>query len=81
MDKLRAQISDIGYDVKLDKAAIDYLAEEGYHEEYGARPLARVLQKVVGNLISDHILMDAVSPDSVINVSYSKDKKEMFVKV
>tara|TARA_R110000868_G_scaffold203969_4_gene451938 strand:- start:14080 stop:16557 length:2478 start_codon:yes stop_codon:yes gene_type:complete len=81
LDKLRAQISDIGYDVKLDKAAIDYLAEEGYHEEYGARPLARVLQKVVGNLISDHILMDAVSPDSVINVSYSKDKKEMFVKV
>jgi len=78
--KLKAQIADAGYEIKLDKAAIDYLAEEGYHEEYGARPLARVLQKVVGNLIADQILLDTVSSDAVINVSYNKKKDEMFVK-
>jgi len=78
--KLKDIISKAGYEIKLDKAAIDFLAKEGYHEEYGARPLGRALQHYVGNLIADEVLKGNVTEDSVVNVSYSKKDKKMFVK-
>ena len=34
----------IGIDLSLTEQAYDYLAEKGYHQAYGARPLRRVIQ-------------------------------------
>ncbi|WGD34767.1 ATP-dependent chaperone ClpB [Olleya sp. YS] len=46
--------------------AIEYLAEKGYHPEYGARPVKRVIQKEVLNQLSKEILSGKVSTDSII---------------
>ncbi|WP_044398598.1 ATP-dependent chaperone ClpB [Lacinutrix sp. Hel_I_90] len=46
--------------------AINYLAEKGYHPEYGARPVKRVIQKEVLNQLSKEILSGKVSTDSII---------------
>jgi ATP-dependent Clp protease ATP-binding subunit ClpB len=46
--------------------AVSYLAEKGYHPEYGARPVKRVIQKEVLNQLSKEILAGKVTTDSII---------------
>ena len=46
--------------------AVDYLSEKGFHPEYGARPVKRVIQKEVLNALSKEILSGKVTTDSII---------------
>ena len=46
--------------------SIAHLAEKGYHPEYGARPVKRVIQKDVLNELSKQILGGKVTADSII---------------
>ena len=46
---------------------MDWLAEQGFNPEFGARPLKRVIQKKVLNKISDELLtIDAQAIDKLI---------------
>lgn len=80
IDKLKERLSDMGYDIKLDKSAMEFIAKEGYHEEYGARPLGRAIQVHIGNLIADEILMGNIQEGSQIKISYDKKENKVFVK-
>ena len=55
-------------DITLDATpeAIVYLARKGYQPEYGARPVKRVIQKEVLNMLSKDILSGKVTTDSII---------------
>ena len=46
--------------------AISYLAEKGYDPQFGARPVKRVIQKVVLNELSKEILAGKISAESII---------------
>jgi ATP-dependent Clp protease ATP-binding subunit ClpB len=48
------------------KEAIEYLSIKGYEPEYGARPVKRVIQKEVLNVLSKEILSGKITTDSVI---------------
>lgn len=80
IDKLKDRLSDMGYDIKLDKSAMEFIAKEGYHEEYGARPLGRAIQVHIGNLIADEILMGNIQEGSQIKISHDKKENKVFVK-
>ncbi len=54
--------------------AIKHLAEKGYHPEYGARPVKRVIQKEVLNELSKEILAGKVTTDSIILLDAFDDK-------
>ncbi|HLV15532.1 MAG TPA: ATP-dependent chaperone ClpB [Xanthomarina sp.] len=54
--------------------AISYLADKGYHPEYGARPVKRVIQKEVLNELSKEILAGKVTTDSIILLDAFDDK-------
>jgi ATP-dependent Clp protease ATP-binding subunit ClpC len=43
-------------ELQVSEAAREALAEEGYSEEYGARPLRRVIQNRIEDALSDAIL-------------------------
>ncbi|GAA4282263.1 ATP-dependent chaperone ClpB [Gaetbulibacter aestuarii] len=43
-----------------------YLADKGYHPEYGARPVKRVIQKEVLNALSKEILSGKITTESII---------------
>jgi len=57
--------------------AISYLAEKGYQPEFGARPVKRVIQKEVLNLLSKEILAGKITIDSIILLD-AFDKKLVF---
>ncbi len=80
IDKLKNNLTDLGYEINLDASAINFLVKEGYHEEYGARPLARTIQVHIGNLIADEILQGNIKEGAKIKISYDKKTNKVFVK-
>jgi ATP-dependent Clp protease ATP-binding subunit ClpB len=54
------------------KELLKYLAEEGYDPGFGARPLKRLIQQEVMNLLSDAILNGEINNDSTIELTYNK---------
>jgi ATP-dependent Clp protease ATP-binding subunit ClpB len=55
-------------DIQFSKHVLDWLAEEGFHPEFGARPLKRVIQRRVLNRLSDALLLDEIKPNQGIVV-------------
>jgi len=56
VDKVRQRIQESEMDLLLTASGRDWLATHGYDEEYGARPLKRLIQQEVETPISDAIL-------------------------
>jgi ATP-dependent Clp protease ATP-binding subunit ClpA len=56
IDRVRKNLSDKGMDIRPTDAARDLLAAEGYDPAYGARPLRRVIQRLVETPIARGIL-------------------------
>lgn len=62
LDKLRARLVEYNIELEVTQTAKDLLAEEGYSEEYGARPLRRVIQHRIEDALSDAILASEFAP-------------------
>ncbi|GAB4583619.1 ATP-dependent Clp protease ATP-binding subunit [Nocardia sp. IFM 10818] len=62
--RLRAQ--DIELDVS--EQAMDWLADNGYQPEFGARPLRRTVQKQLDNNLSKKILDGALAPGDTVRI-------------
>ena len=56
LDKLREVVLRNGINLQFSDYAIDYLAENGFDPQYGARPLKRLIQKEIVNHLSKKIL-------------------------
>ncbi|HUS01952.1 MAG TPA: ATP-dependent chaperone ClpB [Chitinophagaceae bacterium] len=56
LEGLREKISENGIDLQFSEYALDYLAENGYDPQYGARPLKRLIQKEIINQLSKKLL-------------------------
>jgi ATP-dependent Clp protease ATP-binding subunit ClpC len=74
LDKLKARIKEIGFDIKINKSAIEYVAKQGYDEAYGARPLNRAIQRYIEDPVTDEILNGKYNEGDTIKINY--DKKE-----
>jgi ATP-dependent Clp protease ATP-binding subunit ClpC len=81
MKDVAANLLELGYKVELDKKAKDYIAEQGFEPEYGARPLARAIQRYVEDPISEEVILGNIQEGDTIKVSYNKTKDEIVVKV
>ena len=56
LDNLKQLVAKNGLDLRFSEYAVDYLAENGYDPQFGARPLKRLIQKEVINQLSKRIL-------------------------
>ncbi|MGN6569503.1 MAG: ATP-dependent chaperone ClpB [Flavipsychrobacter sp.] len=53
---LQKQLAEQGIDLQFTDYALDYLVQRGFDPQYGARPLKRVIQKDIINLLSKKII-------------------------
>lgn len=53
---LQKQVAESGIHLDFTDYALDYLAENGFDPQFGARPLKRLIQKEIVNLLSRKIL-------------------------
>ena len=80
LEKLEKRVSEMGYTLKINEEAVDFLANHGYDEEYGARPLARAIQHYVEDTVADEILNDNIKEGEIINIIYDKATDSLVVK-
>ena len=66
---LREKLSENGVALEFTKEFEDYMSTKGYEPAYGARPIKRLMQKELVNLLAKAILDGHVHRDSVIKVS------------
>lgn len=72
IEKLKGRIEEMHYGLNVTEDAIDFLAEQGYSEEYGARPLNRAIQHYIEDSVADEILNDKIKEGEIINIDYVK---------
>jgi ATP-dependent Clp protease ATP-binding subunit ClpB len=56
LDNLSRMLARNGIDLRFSEYAVDYLAENGFDPQFGARPLKRLIQKEIVNPLSKKIL-------------------------
>ena len=71
MEDLRRKLSDSNVSIRFTPAFEDYMVEAGYDPAYGARPLKRVLQRDLVNLLAKAILDGTIHRESAIEVDAS----------
>ncbi len=70
LGKLFARILSLGYTVELSDKAKDFLAEKGYDQQFGARPLNRAIQKYLEDPIAEEILKGEITEGGIIQADY-----------
>jgi ATP-dependent Clp protease ATP-binding subunit ClpC len=75
------RISDLGFSIELNKASKEFLGEKGFDKDFGARPLARALQKYLEDPLAEEILKSNLSEGDLIKVSHKKGTEELILKV
>ena len=67
----------LGDEVRLTPAAVDFLVEKGYDQNYGARPLKRSIQRYIEDPLSEKILLGEFGRGEEIEVDVSEDKERL----
>ncbi len=65
---LRKRLAVIGASLKVSQPAMDLIIEKGYDNDYGARPLKRVIQRYIEDKLSEAILRGEFKDGSTITV-------------
>ena len=73
MRRLDKLLAGRGLSLELSQAARGYLAEKGYDAAFGARPLKRVIQRDVQDVLAEEILQGKIGDDCVIHVDMKND--------
>ncbi|SNS51676.1 ATP-dependent Clp protease ATP-binding subunit ClpC [Belliella buryatensis] len=81
LNKLFSRITDLGYNIELTPKAKDFLAEKGYDQQYGARPLNRAIQKYLEDALAEEILKGELSEGDIILADYSGEGEELTIQV
>ncbi|MBK9228974.1 MAG: ATP-dependent Clp protease ATP-binding subunit [Ignavibacteria bacterium] len=75
--KLLSRIQLQGVKVDLSKSALEFLAEKGYDENFGARPLRRAIQKYLEDPLSEEILKGGIKDGTKVKVKHKKGTDEL----
>lgn len=81
LNKLFHRITDLGYNIKLTDEAKDFIAEKGYDEKFGARPLKRAIQKYLEDPLAEEIINSSIKPGDTLMVSFDKETQNITMKV
>ncbi len=81
LEKLFNRIDDLGYNLKLTKSAKNFVVEKGYDIKFGARPLARAIQKYIEDPLAEEIINSKIEQGDVIKLDHKKDDEELSIKV
>lgn len=74
--QLEAQLSERQVNIELSEEAANWLAERGYDQQMGARPLARIIQEYVKKPLADEVLFGRLAKGGTVRVLYQKSESE-----
>ena len=65
--------ASMGISMDLNKAALEEVSKQGFDPAFGARPLRRVIQTKIEDLVAEAILAGTVKSGDIIKVEFSKN--------
>lgn len=78
IESLRRRLAEMDIDLRVDDAARDFIAEQGYDPQFGARPLRRAIQRFIEDPVSEAVLGGQLTAGTVvIKLSESGDSTEV----
>ena len=72
--QLEAQLLDRNVQIELTRAAAEWLAEKGYDDRMGARPLGRVIQEQIKKPLAEHLLFGELAKGGLVKVGIKEGK-------
>ena len=81
LDKLFNRINSLGFKIELTKKAKVFVAEKGYDEKYGARPLNRAIQKHIEDPLAEEIIQKKVREGDSIKIDMDPKTNEIIVDI
>jgi ATP-dependent Clp protease ATP-binding subunit ClpB len=76
---IQRRLEESGIKIESSNQVLDYLGEMGYDPQYGARPLKRVIQKLILNELSKEILAGKVNQNAIIGITLNDNRQIEFL--
>ena len=72
--QMEAQLSERQVNIEISSEAADWLAEKGYDQQMGARPLARVIQEYIKKPLAEELLFGKLAGGGTVRILRDGDK-------
>ena len=80
ISELASRLSEQHLSIQLTNKARDYLIENGYEPSMGARPMRRLIQREIEDVLAIKIINGECSKGDVISVEYKNSKLQIKIK-
>jgi ATP-dependent Clp protease ATP-binding subunit ClpC len=81
MQSVLKRVQNLGYHLELTEDAKTFLADKGYDQQFGARPLHRAIQKYLEDPLAEEILNMNVKLGDVLQALHNKESDKLFFEV
>ena len=71
------RVEEMGYQLVLTDKAKDFIAEKGWDDQFGARPLKRAIQKYVEDELAESLILNPLPVGSKINIDLDDETQEI----
>jgi len=75
--QLEAQLMDRNVTIELTRPAAEWLADKGYDDKMGARPLGRVIQENIKKPLAEELLFGKLAKGGVVKVGVKEGKIDL----
>jgi ATP-dependent Clp protease ATP-binding subunit ClpC len=81
MKGVMARLSNLGFTLELADEAKNFIAEKGYDQQFGARPLHRAIQKYLEDPLAEEILSMHIKQGDVLIAELDKENQKIRFKM
>ncbi|MEO1698533.1 MAG: ATP-dependent Clp protease ATP-binding subunit [Planctomycetota bacterium] len=76
LDEVRSRLAEHSIEVELTPAATDFLITKGFHEDYGARPLRRSIERFIEDPLAEELLRGKFENESKVWIDRDDEANE-----
>ena len=77
LGRLNNRLLDKGYKINIDTSVSDRIFELNLEEEFGARPIKRIIQNLCEDFLSEEILRGNIKEGTLVTLRYKDDKLQL----
>jgi len=81
LGKLITRLNEKNFSVFFDKSVVSRIAELNTQEEYGARPIKRIIQNLCEDFLSEEILKGSIKENKSITLKFKDGQLKIFKKL
>jgi len=77
MKGVMKRLTNLGFSLELTEEAKNFIADKGYDQAFGARPLHRAIQKYLEDPLAEEILSLQIKPGDIMIADMDKEKQKI----